>query len=81
MQNKIQLNSYSGAEVLHIINLKYLKANLFFYNTKRCQRTIFVYVDNVFTCVCVYMCIYAYSSTYTHILLEYISQHKQLISE
>lgn len=35
MQNKIQLNSNSVTEVLHIINLKYLKANLFFSNGKR----------------------------------------------
>lgn len=35
MQNKIQLNGYSVAEMLHIINLKYLKTNLFFSNCKR----------------------------------------------
>lgn len=86
MQNKIQLNSYSGAEVPHIINLKHLKANLFFYNCKRCQKTIFVYEDNIHICVYLheYICIHFLpiclnrEDMYIRIPLQYtISQYKK----
>lgn len=67
MQNKIQLNSYSVAEVLHIIKLKYLKANLFS-DCKRHSPATCVYVDNSHICACICMCL-RLLLPYLHLLL------------